>query len=482
VTNPTGKVFIGGAWSLPSGDATIDVVNPATGEVVGSVGECSPGDVDRAVGAARDALESWAATPLAERIALVARIRDGIAARREELAASMSREMGAPIAAARGQMVTMALNDAEGFLRAADALELSERVGSALVVKEPVGVVVAITPWNAPMHQMALKLLPALIAGCTVVLKPSEVTPTSASLLFEIAADAGTPRGVLNLVTGSGPRVGAYLAAHPDVDMVSFTGSVEAGRSVAAAGAQGVKKVTLELGGKSACVVLDDADLAAAVTQVVAACFRNSGQVCAAITRLLVPHDRLAEVEALAVRAAGAWPPGDPSNEQTVLGPVSSRAARARVRGYIEAGVAEGARLLYGGAEDPEGLGDGAFVRPTIFTGVRPEMRIAQEEIFGPVLSLIGYHDEEEAVRIANGTRYGLVAAVWSADPRRAQAVARRLRAGVVRINGGGEEIGTPFGGYRASGVGREGGAYGIEEFFELKTISAPPSVTSPTG
>jgi acyl-CoA reductase-like NAD-dependent aldehyde dehydrogenase len=390
--------------------------------------------------------------------------------------------MGAPIAAARGQMVTMALNDAEGFLRAAATLELSERVGSALVVKEPIGVVAAITPWNAPMHQLALKLLPALIAGCTVVLKPSEVTPTSASVLFEIAAHAGTPRGVLNLVTGSGPGVGAYLVAHPGVDMVSFTGSVEAGKSVAAAAAGGVKKVALELGGKSACVVLDDADLAAAVAQVVTACFRNSGQVCAAITRLLVPAGRLAEAEALAVEAAAGWLPGDPADPSTVLGPVSSRLQHGRVRGHIEAGVAEGARLLYGGAEDPEGMDGGAYVRPTIFTDVRPDMHIAQEEIFGPVLSLIGYADEEEAVRIANGTRYGLVAGVWSADPDRAYAMARRLRAGVVRINGGGDEIGTPFGGYRASGVGREGGAYGIEEFFELKTISAPPSIASAAG
>jgi acyl-CoA reductase-like NAD-dependent aldehyde dehydrogenase len=474
-----GKVFIDGQWTLPATETTIDVVNPATGEVVGLVADCSPEDVDRAVRAARDALASWAATSLPERVALVERIQDGIVERREELAASMSQEMGAPISAARGQMVQMALNDAEGFLRAAAELRLEERLGTALVLREPIGVVAAITPWNAPMHQMALKILPALIAGCTVVLKPSELTPTSARIMVEIAEAAGTPAGVVNLVTGSGSRVGAYLVSHPGVDMVSFTGSVEAGKQVAAAGALGVKKVTLELGGKSACIVLDDADLPAAVTQVTMACFRNSGQVCAAMTRLLVPNSRLAEVEALAVEAARAWQPGDPGSDPTVLGPVASRTQRERVRGYIEAGVVEGARLIYGGADDPEGMSAGAFVRPTIFTDVRADMRIAQEEIFGPVLALIGYDTEDEAVRIANDTRYGLAGAVWSGDPRRAYAVARRLRAGVVRINGGGDEIGTPFGGYKESGVGREGGAYGIEEFFELKTISAPASIAS---
>lgn len=479
MVNRSGKIFIDGEWSQPSTDETIDVVNPATCEVVGSVRECSAEDVDRAVSAAQQALAPWAATPLSERIALVARIRDGIVANRDELASSISREMGAPITVARGQMINMALNDAEGFLRAAAHLELEERIGSALVVKEPIGVVAAITPWNAPMHQMALKILPALIAGCTVVLKPSEVTPTCASILVEIAAAAGAPRGVLNLVMGSGPRAGEYLVSHPGVDMVSFTGSVEAGKRVAAIAARGVKKVTLELGGKSACVVLDDADLAAAVRYAVGACFRNSGQVCVATTLLLVPNDRLAEVEKLAVAAAGEWAPGDPNSEQTALGPVSSQAARARVRAHIEAGVAEGARMLYGGADGPDGLESGAYVRPTIFTDVRPDMQIAREEIFGPVLSLIGYDDEDEAVRIANGTRYGLAAAVWSGDPKRAYAMARRLRAGVVRINGGGEEIGTPFGGYKESGVGREGGVYGIEEFFELKTISAPPSTAS---
>ena len=326
-------------------------------------------------------------------------------------------------------------------------------------------------PWNYPLHQIAAKVAPALAAGCTVVLKPSEVAPLNAFVLAEIFAQVGLPAGVFNLVTGFGPVVGEAIAAHPDVDMVSFTGSTRAGRRVSEVASATVKRVALELGGKSANVILDDADLAQAVPDGVRKCYINSGQTCSALTRMLVPRDRLAEVEELATVAAESFTPGDPFDAGTRLGPLVSAVQRDRVRNYIDKGIGEGARLLTGGVEAPDGLGTGFFVRPTVFSSVTPEMTIARDEIFGPVLAIIPYDSEDEAVEIANDTQYGLAGGVWSADPERAKAVARRLRTGQVEVNGGGFNPMAPFGGYKQSGNGREFGSFGLEEFLEVKSL-----------
>jgi acyl-CoA reductase-like NAD-dependent aldehyde dehydrogenase len=352
-----------------------------------------------------------------------------------------------------------------------DSFEFEERIGNSLVVREPVGVVGAITPWNYPLHQVAAKVAPALAAGCTVVVKPSEVAPGSAFILAEVIDGAGLPPGVFNLVTGVGPVAGEALAGHRDVDMVSFTGSGRAGRRVTELAAASVKRVALELGGKSPNVILDDADLAHAVRDGMAKAFINSGQTCSALTRMIVPRSRLDEVERLAVEAAASYTPGDPMTPGTRLGPLASAAQLARVRGYIQAGLDGGARLLCGGLEPPEGLEQGYFVRPTVFSDVDPDSVIAQEEIFGPVLAILAYDTEDQAVEIANDTVYGLAAGVWAGDQDRALAVARRLRAGQVEVNGGSFNPLAPFGGYKQSGNGRELGRFGFEEFLEVKSM-----------
>ncbi len=346
-----------------------------------------------------------------------------------------------------------------------------QTVGNSVVVREPIGVVGAITPWNYPLHQIAAKVAPALTAGCTVVLKPSEVAPLNAFVLADIFEEVGLPAGVFNLVTGLGPIVGEALAAHPQVDMVSFTGSTRAGKRVAELAAATVKRVALELGGKSANVILSDADLSQAVPDGVRKCYMNSGQTCSALTRMLVPRERLAEVEDLAVETARSFTPGDPFDDSTRLGPLVSAVQRDRVRSYIDKGVGEGATLLTGGAATPEGLDKGFFVQPTVFSSVTPDMVIARDEIFGPVLSIIPYDSEEEAVEIANDTEYGLAGGVWSSDPQRARAVAGRLRAGQVEVNGGGFNPMAPFGGYKQSGNGREFGSFGLEEYLEVKAL-----------
>lgn len=465
------SIYIDGAWVPSAGHGSIEVVNSTTEEVMGSVPAGNGEDVERAVAAARAALEAWSATSLEERTKVLTRIQEGLTARMAEIGELIAKELGMPLALANLIQAGLPIADFATTAAAAAQIPFEERIGNSLVVREPVGVVGAITPWNYPLHQIAAKVAPALAAGCTVVLKPSEVTPLNTFILAEVIDEAGLPAGVFNLVTGTGAEVGEALAEHPQVDMISFTGSTRAGKRVAELASRTVKRVALELGGKSANIILDDADLAKAVNAGVSDCYLNSGQTCVALTRMLVPRDRLAEVEDLAVKAAESFTPGDPLQEGTRLGPLVSAAQRERVRSYIRKGIEEGAKLLTGGAEPPQGLERGFFVRPTVFSEVRNDMTIAQEEIFGPVLSIIAYDDEDDAVRIANDSPYGLSGAVWSSDPDRALKVARKLRTGQVAVNGGGFNVAAPFGGYKQSGYGREYGKYGIEEFLEIKSL-----------
>jgi len=465
------KIFISGEWVQPSGGEPIEVVNATTEEVMGMIPACSADDADRAVAAAREAFDAWAATPREERAGYLGAIATGLGERAEEIAATISQELGMPLKLS--QMIQVGLPTAQ-FAATPGLMEevrWEEEIGSSRVLREPVGVLGAITPWNYPLNQIAAKVAPALAAGCTVVLKPSEVTPLNAFLLAEVIEAAGLPAGVFNLVTGTGPVVGEAIAAHPGVDMVSFTGSTRAGRRVSELASATVKPVAMELGGKSPNVILDDADLAKAVPDGVAKCFLNSGQTCSALTRMLVPRQRLAEAEELAQAAAEAFTPGDPFDPSTRLGPLVSEVQRERVRGYIRKGEEEGARLLTGGAEPPEGLDRGYFARPTVFSEVTPEMTIGQEEIFGPVLAIQPYEGEDDAVRIANSTEYGLAGGVWSGDTDRAIGVAKRIRTGQIEINGGAFNPLAPFGGYGQSGHGRENGRYGIEELLQVKSL-----------
>jgi aldehyde dehydrogenase (NAD+) len=465
------KIFIGGVWVKPNGADPIEVVNATTEEAMGSIPGCTPVDVDNAVAAARDAFESWSQTSREERARYIAAIAEGLSERAEEIATTITQELGMPLKLSRIVQVGLPTSQFASTPQLMEEVDWEEEIGNSRVLREPVGVLGAITPWNYPLNQIACKVSPALAAGCTVVLKPSEVTPLNAFLLTEVIEAAGLPAGVFNLVTGTGPIVGEAIAAHPGVDMISFTGSTRAGRRVSELAAATVKPVAMELGGKSPNVILDDADLAKAVPDGVSKCFLNSGQTCSALTRMLVPRQRLAEVEELARAAAETFTPGDPFDSSTRLGPLVSDVQRERVRGYIQKGIEEGARLITGGAEAPEGLERGYFVRPTVFSEVTPEMTIGQEEIFGPVLVIQPYEGEDDAVRIANSTPYGLSGGVWSADADRAIGVAKRIRTGQIEINGGAFNPHAPFGGYGQSGHGRENGRYGIEELLQVKAL-----------
>ena len=465
------RLYIGGEWVEPAGSGTLEVINPTTEEVIARIPEGTAEDADRAVCAARAAFDSWSALSPYERAAYCEAIAAGLAARGDELAALITSELGMPIGLSRMVQAGLPAVTFASMPELVEEIAWEEEVGNSLVVREAAGVVAAITPWNYPLHQIANKVAPAIAAGCTVVVKPSEIVPLNAFVLAEICEAVGLPAGVFNLVTGTGPVVGEAIVSHPETDMISFTGSTRAGRRVSELAAAGVKPVALELGGKSPLVILDDADLEQAVTDGVAKCFLNSGQTCSALTRMLVPRDKLEAAERIAAVVAHAFAAGDPFVDGSAMGPLVSKAQRGRVRAYIEQGTEEGAKLVTGGAEPPEGLETGWFVQPTVFSEVSSDMTIAQEEIFGPVLSIMPYEDEEDAVRIANDTIYGLAGGVWSADEERAKKVAARIRTGQVEINGGTFNPLAPFGGYKQSGHGRELGKFGLDEFLEVKSM-----------
>lgn len=465
------KLFINGRWVASTGSGTIDVINSTTEEVMGRIPEGTAEDVNAAVAAARAAFESWSVAPVEERARFLQLIADKLTMRKEEIATVIANEVGMPVPMATAVQAAMPAGVMASYAKLLGDFKFEETIGNAQIVKEPIGVVGCITPWNFPLHQIVCKVAPALAAGCTVVLKPTEVAPLTAFILAEICEDVGLPAGVFNLVTGYGPTVGEAIASHPGVDMVSFTGSTRAGKRVSELAAQTIKRVSLELGGKSANIILDDADFERAVKSGVGACYFNSGQTCSALTRMLVPRTRHDEAVAIAKKAAEGFTVGDPREGKAKLGPLVSATQRERVLNYIRKGIAEGATLVTGGEAMPDGLTNGYFVRPTVFANVDNKMTIAQEEIFGPVLSIIPYEDEEDAVRIANDTIYGLAGGVWSGDPERAKRVARRLRTGQVEINGGKFNPLAPFGGYKQSGNGRELGKYGLEEFLEVKAM-----------
>jgi aldehyde dehydrogenase (NAD+) len=462
------KLFIGGEWVPVERDALV-VVNPETEEPVGSVPAGTAEDVDLAVRAAAAALPGWSTTSPVDRAALLRALADGIEERGEEIATLISTEMGTPFGFSKAVQVGNPKVVLRSYADLLESYSFEEQIGNSVVVRQPIGVVAAITPWNYPLHQVVAKVAAALAAGCTVVLKPSEVAPLSAFVLAEIAAAAGLPAGVLNVVTGLGPVVGEALAAHPLVDMVSFTGSTAAGRRVSEVAAATVKRVSLELGGKSAFVVLDDADLPKAVKVGLANCFINGGQTCTAWTRMLVPAERQEEVVALVQDAVASYVVGGPFEDGVRVGPLANSNQLKRVRGYIDQALADGARLVAGGSEPVRDKG--FYVAPTVFADVRPGSQLEQEEVFGPVLAIVPYATEDEAVEIANGTPYGLAGGVFSGDQERAVAVAKRLKTGMVDVNGGRFNPLAPFGGWKQSGNGRELGVFGLEEFLELQSL-----------
>jgi len=466
------KFYIDGQWVAPAAAKTLDVINPATEGVAGRISLGSAADVDRAVAAARRAFDTYSRTSREERMALLARIIEVYKRRLPEVAQAISEEMGAPLATIAMPMQAPAgLGHFMVALAVLKDFEFEQARGTTNVLREPIGVCGLITPWNWPANQITCKVAPALATGCTMVLKPSELAPLSGHLIAEILHEAGVPAGVFNLVDGDGPTVGAAIASHPGIDMVSFTGSTRAGILVDKAAADTVKKVALELGGKSPNVILDGAPLEAAVGHGVMVMMNNSGQSCNAPSRMLVPRKHLATVEAIAQAVAAQVVVGDPSNPAVGMGPQANQNQWRRTQSLIEKGIAEGAKVVCGGPGRPDGLTSGYYTRPTVFSDVRNDMTIAREEIFGPVLCILPYDSEEEAIRIANDTPYGLSSYVFGPTPEKARQVGTRIRAGNVHINGASLDVAGPFGGYKQSGLGREWGALGFEEFLEVKAM-----------
>jgi aldehyde dehydrogenase (NAD+) len=465
------KFYIDGQWVDPAQPKDFKVINPATEEPAGVISMGSAADVDRAVAAARRAFDSFSQTTREERRGLLETILKVYKKRYADVANAIRDEMGAPAKLASGGQAGIGVGHLKAMIDVLETFEFETRHGPTRLVLEPIGVCALITPWNWPINQVAAKVVPALAAGCTMVLKPSEFSPFSAIIWAEVMHEAGVPKGVFNLINGTGIEVGAALASHPDVDMVSFTGSTRAGTEVAKLAANTVKRVHQELGGKSPNILLDDADFERAVKAGVLHVFENSGQSCNAPTRMLVPASRLAEVEAIAKKAAQAVTVGDPTSNEIEVGPVVSKIQFDRVEDFISKGIAEGAKVVFGGEGRPEGLSKGYYVRPTIFSNVNNNMLIAREEIFGPVLAILPYQTEEEAIRIANDTPYGLQAYVWSSDLARANRVGRRIRAGRITINGSAGDMKTPFGGFKKSGNGREWGEHGLRDFLEVKAV-----------
>jgi aldehyde dehydrogenase (NAD+) len=465
------KFYINGEWVDPVKPATIDVINPATEEPFTKISAGSAADVDKAVAAARAAFVTFSQTTKEERLELLKKVAAAYEKKFEHIAQAVSAEMGAPINLARTAQAGSGKGHLDTTLKALQDMEFEEQRGVTRIVREPIGVVGLITPWNWPLNQITAKVAPALAAGCCMVLKPSEVAPVTGLLFAEVMHEAGVPPGVFNLVNGDGPTVGQAMSSHPGIDMMSFTGSTRAGILVAKAAADTVKRVSQELGGKSPNIILPDADFAPAVTRGVFGCFNNSGQSCNAPTRMLVPADRHEEALAIAKGAAAMHKTGDPTSKDTMLGPVVSEAQFKKIQGLIEAGIREGATLVAGGTGRPEGMSKGYYVRPTIFGNVRNDMTVAREEIFGPVLSILPYKDEDEAIAIANDTLYGLSASVESTDVEHATRVAKRIRAGQVKIKASAWDFFAPFGGYKQSGNGREFADFGIHDFLEVKAV-----------
>ena len=471
MTTAYNKFYINGEWVEPAGRETIEVINPATEEAFATISMGTAEDVDAAAKAARAAFPAWSQSSVEERKTVLQKIMAGIQARAGDLAAAITSEMGAPVGLANAAQVPSGLGHFAAVLPVLENYKFQETRGSTLIVKEAAGVCGFITPWNWPLNQIACKVAPALAAGCTIVLKPSEVAPINAYILAEIIDECGLPPGVFNLVNGDGPNVGAAISAHPEVDVVSFTGSTRAGREVARAAADGIKRVTQELGGKSANIILDDtADFGKAVFSGVLNCFGNSGQSCNAPTRMLVPKARMGEAIESAKAAAAKAVVGDPNSEGTSLGPVVSELQFNKINALIEAGIKEGAELIAGGPGRPDGLDKGYFIKPTVFANVTNDMTIAREEVFGPVLTIIGYDDDADAIAIANDTEYGLSGYI-SGEPAHAQQIALQIRTGMVHINGAPLDISAPFGGYKKSGNGREWGLEGFEEYLETKAM-----------
>ena len=472
--NNRSEIYVDGNWIASSGTETINVINPSTEEIIGSTPAGTKEDVDLAVKAAKEAFQGWSETSLEERLSYIENLAAKLGERSAEIGELISKEVGMPGKMSMMIQAGLPATTTASISGTAREFPFEETIGRSLVTREPIGVVGCITPWNYPLHQIMAKVAPAMAVGCTVVLKPSEVAPLNAFLLAEIIDELNFPKGVFNLVSGVGPVVGEAIAAHPDVDMVSFTGSTRAGTRVAEIAAANVTRVHQELGGKSANIILDDADLSAAIPSAVGACFLNSGQTCSALTRLLVPSSKMEEAAELGAQAAAGFTVGPADEETSKLGPLVSQMQWDRVQNYIQTGIDEGATLVTGGLGKPDGLDSGYFVQPTVFANVKNSMTIAQEEIFGPVLSIIGYDDDDDAIQIANDSDYGLSGGVWSSDNERALKVAKKLRTGEVDMNGSFLNTDAPFGGYKKSGNGRELGRFGMDEFVEAKQINLP--------